>query len=66
MSLDDGTGLAGKGWQALAEGRRLILRLPGGGGYGDPRRRSSEALQRDLEGGYVSAAHARQHYGVKT
>jgi N-methylhydantoinase B/oxoprolinase/acetone carboxylase alpha subunit len=27
----------------------------GGGGYGDPRRRSAAATQRDLEHGYVTA-----------
>jgi N-methylhydantoinase B len=35
-------------------GRRLILHLPGGGGFGDPAKRSAEARSADAEKGYVS------------
>lgn len=54
VSLDDGTRLKPKGWQHVPAGRRLILKLPGGGGYGDPARRSNEARAEDVSKGYVS------------
>lgn len=52
--LDDGTKMRPKGWQHVPAGRRLILELPGGGGYGAPERRSAEARQLDRLRGYVS------------
>ncbi len=38
----------------LSRGQRVRLKTPGGGGYGDPSDRSSEARSRDLALGYVS------------
>lgn len=52
--LDDGTQMRPKGWQYVPEGRRLVLHLPGGGGYGDPARRSAEARAHDARRGYVT------------
>lgn len=51
--LDDGTVLKPKGWQHVPAGRRLVLHLPGGGGYGDPARRSAEARAEDAVKGYL-------------
>ncbi len=51
--LDDGTRLATKGRQHVPSGRRLVLQLPGGGGYGPPGEREPEAARRDIEFGYV-------------
>jgi len=45
-----------KGWQHVPAGRRLVLELPGGGGYGDPARRAPEARERDLVRGYMTKA----------
>jgi 5-oxoprolinase (ATP-hydrolysing) len=39
------------------------LRLAGGSGFGDPLQRSIEAVQRDLDGGYVTPQGARRDYG---
>ena len=36
----------------------------GGGGYGDPLKRPIERVAEDVREGYVSAAHAREVYGV--
>ena len=56
VTLDDGTKMRPKGWQHVPPGRRLVLELPGGGGYGDPARRSSAARANDLSKGYVTGA----------
>ncbi|MBD9597749.1 hydantoinase B/oxoprolinase family protein [Ensifer sp. ENS05] len=52
--LDDGTKLRPKGWQHVPSGRRLVLELPGGGGYGNPAERPAEARAEDLFKGYVT------------
>jgi N-methylhydantoinase B len=54
VRLDDGTVMRAKGWQHVPAGRRLILELPGGGGYGDPGKRSADARAHDQLRGYVS------------
>ncbi|RUY99294.1 hydantoinase B/oxoprolinase family protein [Mesorhizobium sp. M7A.F.Ca.CA.001.12.2.1] len=54
VRLDDGTLMRPKGWQHVPAGRRLVLELPGGGGYGDPSRRSTEARAQDVSRGYIS------------
>ena len=54
VRLDDGTKLRPKGWQRTPPGRRLILDLPGGGGFGDPARRPAEARRQDRVRGYVT------------
>lgn len=53
--LDDGTRLAAKGRQHVPAGRRLILQLPGGGGYGPVDKRDADAAQRDTDFDYVIA-----------
>lgn len=52
--LDDGTALKPKGWQFVPSGKRLVLHLPGGGGYGNPAERSDEAKAEDIVKGYVT------------
>lgn len=49
----------------LSPGDTIHLRLPGGGGYGDPRKRPPEDVARDVENGYVSAEEAERRYGVR-
>jgi N-methylhydantoinase B len=39
----------------LRKGERVRLQTPGGGGYGDPTRRSQEARDKDMAQGWVSA-----------
>jgi N-methylhydantoinase B len=48
----------------IKRGDRLRLESPGGGGYGDPRERTPDAVARDVRLGYVSADVARRDYGV--
>ncbi|QDG93952.1 hydantoinase B/oxoprolinase family protein (plasmid) [Rhizobium sp. NIBRBAC000502774] len=52
--LDDGTHLRPKGWQHVPSGRKLVLHLPGGGGFGDPQKRSEAAKVEDVRKGYVT------------
>ncbi len=54
VELDDGTKMRPKGWQSVPAGRRLILKAPGGGGYGDPAERAPEARALDRRRGYVT------------
>jgi len=54
VALDDGTRLNPKGWQHVPAGRRLILLVPGGGGYGDPGARDPAAQATDRRRGYVT------------
>lgn len=42
----------------------VVLQSAGGGGYGDPLKRAAERVAEDVREGYVSAAHAREMYGV--
>ena len=54
VKLDDGTRMRPKGWQHVPAGRRLVLELPGGGGYGDPAKRDTAARANDRSKGYIS------------
>ncbi|WP_198370041.1 hydantoinase B/oxoprolinase family protein [Roseomonas rosulenta] len=65
MNDANGTVLRTKGFQIIPKGRRLLLKLPGGGGMGDPRQRDPALVQRDVEDGLVSPEAARTVYGVK-
>ncbi len=53
-----------KGARVLPAGTRVILELPGGGGYGDPRERDLAAVREDVRDGLVSGASAAADYGV--
>ncbi len=53
VRLDDGTPLNSKGRQKVAETHRLVLELPGGGGFGDPGDRDPSADRTDRAFGYV-------------
>lgn len=54
-----------KGLDTLKAGDVVSLRLPGAGGYGDPKERPLPALLRDVRDGKVSLEHARKDYGVE-
>ena len=41
----------------------LTIRLAGGGGYGDPRKRNPRLIQADLDNGYISKETAIRDYG---
>ncbi|MDB5315506.1 MAG: 5-oxoprolinase [Rhodospirillales bacterium] len=66
VGLNDanGTVLRTKGFQVIPKGRRLLLKLPGGGGMGDPATRNPALVERDVADGLVSAEAARRVYGA--
>lgn len=47
VSLDDGSPMRAKGRQTVPQGRRLVIELPGGGGYGPVSQRDSDLIERD-------------------
>ncbi|MBW1695433.1 MAG: hydantoinase B/oxoprolinase family protein [Deltaproteobacteria bacterium] len=47
------------------KGDVLSIRTAGGGGYGNPKERSPEAIRKDLEDGKISLKRAREVYGWK-
>jgi N-methylhydantoinase B len=59
-----GDSLHPKRQQRIPAGERVVLELPGGGGYGDPLERDPDLVRRDAEDGLVSPEHAREAYGV--
>ena len=50
--------------QRIPAGERVVLKLPGGGGCGDPLERDPDLVRRDAEDGLVSVERAREIYNV--
>lgn len=59
----DGNPLPGKGRVTIAAGTQVLLELPGGGGLGNPRERSRDAIDMDVAEGYVTKERALRDYG---
>jgi N-methylhydantoinase B len=49
---------------ALSEGDVIEVSTPGGGGYGEPEKRSKESIERDIARGYYTREQAEKMYGV--
>ncbi|HEY1857649.1 hydantoinase B/oxoprolinase family protein [Acidocella sp.] len=64
VGLVSGKTLRTKGFQIIPDGERLLLLMPGGGGFGDPATRAAEAVAHDVRAGVVSAEDARDIYKV--
>ena len=64
IARDDGTAMKGKGKQFVGPGRTVQMAFPGGGGYGDPKKRDKADVRQDLAGGYITAATAASVYGL--
>ena len=65
ITLDNGDKPHPKSRTSVDAGRRVTLLYAGGGGYGDPRSRSREAVKSDLLDGYISALAAKRDYGLE-
>ncbi len=64
VRLASGAPLKSKGRQSIPHDDRLVLELPGGGGYGDPFERDAEQVRQDVLDGLVSIDAALRDYGV--
>ena len=64
VRLSDGTQPHPKSHYRLQPGQRVILELPGGGGFGDPFDRDPQRVRDDVRAGYVSHEAAARDYGV--
>jgi len=64
VRLSDGGRPHPKSHYLLAPGQRVILELPGGGGFGPPCERAPERVLQDLREGYISLEAAARDYGV--
>jgi N-methylhydantoinase B len=62
VSLNDGSPMQSKGKQWIPDGKHLLLSLPGGGGYGEPKRRDRALVQQDILRGYISEDEASRLY----
>ena len=60
----DGRELHPKRQQHIEAGERVVLSLPGGGGYGEPSERDPELVARDVGDGLISEERARDVYCV--
>ncbi|MFW6074870.1 MAG: hydantoinase B/oxoprolinase family protein [Chloroflexota bacterium] len=60
----DGEELKSKGMRQFSPETRVILQLPGGGGFHDPRTRDPELVRSDVLDGLVSLEAAEREYGV--
>ncbi len=65
VSLDDGSPMQSKGKQWIPDNRKLVLNLPGGGGYGDPSKREKSLVEQDLEREYINPQQATKDYNYK-
>ncbi len=65
VELTDGTKLRSKGRQYVANGQRLKLSLPGGGGYGVATERDRASVAADVRAGLISAEQAKIDYGFE-
>ncbi len=57
--------LPDKGMHIIPKGDSLIVELPGGGGFGLPDKRDTDALAADIAAGLVTVEAARRDYGYE-
>jgi len=64
IELKSGKQLPPKAHSSIPANDRLIVSMPGGGGYGDPHNRPATKVAEDVALGLVSTKAARELYGV--
>jgi N-methylhydantoinase B len=64
IERSDGAPMLGKGKQFVPHGQRVLLKFPGGAGYGDVSKRDPKLIARDFARGYISEQAARDDYAL--
>ena len=64
VRTNTGQNLRSKGRQTIPSNEKLVLELPGGGGYGDPLMRDPELVRQDVIDELITAHAALEDYGV--
>jgi N-methylhydantoinase B len=64
LALKSGQLVKSKGKQQIAAGETLVFQTPGGGGYGDPRKRAPNSVAADYAAGLISKRALKRDYGV--
>ena len=60
--LGSGKALPDKGIHVIPTGDSLVVELPGGGGFGDPKLRARALVEADVKAGVVSGESAKKDY----
>ena len=58
--------LRAKGREVVPPGHHIVLETPGGGGLGNPLRRSRDSVREDVLDGYISEAAAAKNHGYQS
>jgi N-methylhydantoinase B len=66
LGLKSGPRLRGMGVQEIPAGDNLIMRTPGGAGFGNPKDRDRDLVRSDLAEGLISERAAREIYGLES
>jgi N-methylhydantoinase B len=64
LRLQSGADFSEKGLHVVPAADRVVIEMPGGGGYGDPATRDPALVARDVRYGLISAEAARSVYAV--
>ena len=64
VSLGSGVAMKGMGRQIIPAGDRVVIEMPGGGGYGNPAERDVERIREDVRSELVSREAAERDYGI--
>ena len=60
LTLTSGKKLKGMGRQVIPMGEELIIEMPGGGGYGNPKSRDRKKIMEDIRAGLISADNVKE------
>ena len=61
LTLTSGKKLKGMGRQVIPMGEELIIEMPGGGGYGNPKGRDRKKIMEDIRAGLISADNVKEY-----
>ena len=61
LTLTSGKKLKGMGRQVIPMGEELIIEMPGGGGYGNPKSRDRKKIMEDIRAGLISADNIKEY-----